>query len=56
LDILVYIFREILVDLYIQIHIRAYDRAAIRFRGLQADINFIVDDYKQDIEKVFFFI
>ncbi|CAE6038464.1 unnamed protein product [Arabidopsis arenosa] len=31
---------------------RAYDRAAIRFRGLQADINFIVDDYKQDIEKM----
>ncbi|EOA27476.1 hypothetical protein CARUB_v10023614mg [Capsella rubella] len=31
---------------------RAYDRAAIKFRGLQADINFIVDDYKQDFEKM----
>ncbi|XP_010505591.1 PREDICTED: AP2-like ethylene-responsive transcription factor SNZ [Camelina sativa] len=31
---------------------RAYDRAAIKFRGFQADINFIVDDYKQDFEKM----
>uniref|UniRef100_A0A1J3FP72 AP2-like ethylene-responsive transcription factor SNZ n=1 Tax=Noccaea caerulescens TaxID=107243 RepID=A0A1J3FP72_NOCCA len=31
---------------------RAYDRAAIKFRGLHADINFIVDDYNQDIAKM----
>ncbi|XP_010509043.1 PREDICTED: AP2-like ethylene-responsive transcription factor SNZ isoform X2 [Camelina sativa] len=31
---------------------RAYDRAAIKFRGFQADINFIADDYKQDLEKM----
>ncbi|KAL1189040.1 AP2-like ethylene-responsive transcription factor SNZ [Cardamine amara subsp. amara] len=31
---------------------RAYDRAAIKFRGVHADINFIVDDYRQDMEKM----
>jgi len=31
---------------------RAYDRAAIKFRGLHADINFIVDDYTHDIAKM----
>lgn len=31
---------------------RAYDRAAIKFRGLDADINFVVEDYKQDLDKV----
>ncbi|KFK34742.1 transcription factor apetala2 [Arabis alpina] len=31
---------------------RAYDRAAIKFRGLAADINFVVDDYRQDIDKM----
>lgn len=45
---------EILVDLFEYVRIRAYDRAAIKFRGLHADINFIVDDYNQDIAKVFF--
>ncbi|KAL9429217.1 hypothetical protein AB3S75_031095 [Citrus x aurantiifolia] len=28
---------------------RAYDRAAIKFRGVDADINFHVDDYQDDI-------
>ncbi|KAG2324979.1 hypothetical protein Bca52824_007707 [Brassica carinata] len=30
----------------------AYDRAAIKFRGLDADINFIEDDYRQDMDKM----
>lgn len=34
------------------IYTRAYDRAAIKFRGLDADINFVVEDYKQDLDKV----
>ncbi|XP_042409601.1 AP2-like ethylene-responsive transcription factor TOE3 isoform X1 [Zingiber officinale] len=28
---------------------RAYDRAAIKFRGTDADINFDLDDYKEDL-------
>jgi AP2-like factor (euAP2 lineage) len=31
---------------------RAYDQAAIKFRGVDADINFSLDDYKEDINKV----
>jgi AP2-like factor, euAP2 lineage len=31
---------------------RAYDQAAIKFRGVSADINFNLDDYKDDITKV----
>ncbi|KAF8101936.1 hypothetical protein N665_0201s0232 [Sinapis alba] len=31
---------------------RAYDRAAIKFRGLDADINFVVEDYRQDLDKM----
>jgi hypothetical protein len=31
---------------------RAYDQAAIKFRGVSADINFTLDDYKDDIKKV----
>ncbi len=31
---------------------RAYDQAAIKFRGVEADINFTLDDYKEDIKKV----
>lgn len=29
---------------------RAYDRAAIKFRGLDADINFNISDYEEDIK------
>ncbi|XP_073270644.1 APETALA2-like protein 2 isoform X1 [Primulina huaijiensis] len=29
---------------------RAYDRAAIKFRGVDADINFILDDYEDDMK------
>ncbi|RYQ86047.1 hypothetical protein HN51_060153 [Arachis hypogaea] len=29
---------------------RAYDRAAIKFRGIDADINFNVSDYDEDIK------
>lgn len=32
----------------------AYDRAAIKFRGLSADINFILDDYRDDMNQVYF--
>uniref|UniRef100_A0ACD5UJW2 Uncharacterized protein n=1 Tax=Avena sativa TaxID=4498 RepID=A0ACD5UJW2_AVESA len=31
---------------------RAYDQAAIKFRGVEADINFSLDDYKEDINKM----
>lgn len=31
---------------------RAYDQAAIKFRGVTADINFTLDDYKDNIKKV----
>ncbi|GMY08690.1 ethylene-responsive transcription factor RAP2-7-like [Fagus crenata] len=30
---------------------RAYDRAAIKFRGIDADINFIVSDYEEDMKQ-----
>ncbi|VVB16674.1 unnamed protein product [Arabis nemorensis] len=31
---------------------RAYDRAAVKFRGLEADINFIISDYEEDIKQM----
>ncbi|RXI04922.1 hypothetical protein DVH24_039196 [Malus domestica] len=31
---------------------RAYDRPAIKFRGIEADINFSVGDYKDDIKQM----
>ncbi|XP_075474837.1 floral homeotic protein APETALA 2-like isoform X1 [Primulina tabacum] len=30
---------------------RAYDRAAIKFRGAEADINFSIDDYEEDLKQ-----
>ncbi|KAF8406292.1 hypothetical protein HHK36_008377 [Tetracentron sinense] len=30
---------------------RAYDRAAIKFRGVEADINFSLDDYEDDLKQ-----
>lgn len=31
---------------------RAYDRAAIKFRGVDADINFTLGDYEEDMKQV----
>lgn len=31
---------------------RAYDRAAIKFRGVDADINFNLTDYEDDMKQV----
>ncbi|KAL5713998.1 AP-2 complex subunit beta [Ranunculus cassubicifolius] len=31
---------------------RAYDRAAIKFRGVEADINFTLDDYEDDLKQM----
>ncbi|XP_023511969.1 ethylene-responsive transcription factor RAP2-7-like isoform X2 [Cucurbita pepo subsp. pepo] len=31
---------------------RAYDRAAIKFRGVDADINFILSDYEEDLKQM----
>uniref|UniRef100_A0A0D9WX16 AP2/ERF domain-containing protein n=1 Tax=Leersia perrieri TaxID=77586 RepID=A0A0D9WX16_9ORYZ len=33
-------------------HIWAYDRAAIKFRGLDADINFNLNDYEDDLKQM----
>lgn len=32
--------------------ISAYDRAAIKFRGVDADINFSLTDYEEDLKQV----
>lgn len=34
------------------IYISAYDRAAIKFRGVEADINFVLEDYEEDLKQV----
>jgi len=33
-------------------NLRAYDRAAIKFRGVEADINFSLEDYQDDMKQV----
>lgn len=35
-----------------KIKFRAYDRAAIKFRGVEADINFRIEDYQEDMKQV----
>jgi len=30
----------------------AYDRAAIKFRGVEADINFSIEDYEEDLKQM----
>lgn len=32
----------------------AYDRAAIKFRGVEADINFNIEDYEEDLKQVIY--
>ena len=32
--------------------VSAYDRAAIKFRGVEADINFSLEDYEEDLKQV----
>ncbi|XP_072065400.1 uncharacterized protein [Arachis hypogaea] len=39
------------VDLTAHAAARAYDRAAIKFRSIDADINFNVSDYDEDIKQ-----
>ena len=46
-----YFFRWISYKIRI-FYLRAYDRAAIKFRGIDADINFNVCDYDEDIKQV----
>lgn len=37
---------------YVCILYSAYDRAAIKFRGVEADINFSLGDYEDDLKQV----
>ena len=37
---------------FLGLKFRAYDRAAIKFRGVDADINFNLADYEEDINQV----
>lgn len=37
---------------FLVITFRAYDRAAIKFRGVDADINFNLADYEDDMKQV----
>lgn len=39
------------MEIYVNANSRAYDRAALKFRGLDADINFNVSDY-EDLNEV----
>lgn len=38
----------------VEFNFRAYDRAAIKFRGVDADINFTIADYEDDMKQVKF--
>lgn len=35
---------------------RAYDRAAIKFRGVDADINFTIGDYDEEMKQVWRYV
>ncbi|CAD5330164.1 unnamed protein product [Arabidopsis thaliana] len=39
-------------SLFDSLYIEAYDRAAIKFRGVEADINFNIDDYDDDLKQM----
>lgn len=47
-----FLFRFFFFGINLLYDFRAYDRAAIKFRGTDADINFTVTDYDEDIKQV----
>ena len=48
-----FLFFPFFLGIYFVVYdFRAYDRAAIKFRGTDADINFTVSDYDEDIKQV----
>ncbi|QHO20855.1 ABC transporter B family member [Arachis hypogaea] len=49
-------WKVLLPDDHIQVdltpHMYAYDRAAIKFHGVEADINFNIEDYEEDLKQM----
>lgn len=48
----IYAISQIWLYLFSSPLYRAYDRAAIKFRGVDADINFSLSDYEEDMQQV----